>query len=659
MALYFFSIFKCKFFIFFVNYKNSLKKINYKILLKEKLLHIRNFYQLKNTLITALCLLKTFAYAFEYDQAVNFSTETDKNSYLAGEPLLLHFDIEVNNNFYIYSTKLENSLRPTEVEFHDSTFFDYYGNFDEPDPKMKFDKNLDMDVGILDKKFRISKNLVLSTSIEPGNYKTTGTLVYMACDESMCIPMWDDFQLNINIIKGEFVKKEINTNNESIIDSAISEGFYSFILLAISMGFLALLTPCVFPMIPITVSFFTKMGESKGSKPINSAFIYAIGIITIFTTLGLILAITLGASGANQIASNPWINIFIGFLFVYFALSLFGQYEIEMPAILRQFSMKQEKRGGNIGILFMAFTFTLTSFTCTVQFVGLLLVTASQGDYFWPILGMICFSTAFALPFFFLALFPQYLSKLPQSGGWLNSVKVIMGFLELAAAFKFFSNTDLVWQVGIFTRPVVLAIWTIIAFLMGIYLLGKIQLPHDSKSDTIGVPKLIISILFLSFSLYLSTGLFGQPIHGLIDSYLPPETSYSNNEINSKDKKLSHSDLVWYEDYDEGIAVSEKTKKPIFLDFTGYTCTNCRWMETNVFVDPRVINLFEKFILIRLYTDSGPKAREYQQLEVERFGTAALPYYVVLSSNNQEIARFPGMDTDVEKFINFLKKGIS
>jgi len=524
---------------------------------------------------------------------------------------------------------------------------------------MKFDKNLDMDVGILDKKFRISKNLVLSTSIEPGNYKTTGTLVYMACDESMCIPMWDDFQLNINIIEGEFVKKEINTNNESIIDSAISEGFYSFILLAISMGFLALLTPCVFPMIPITVSFFTKMGESEGSKPINSAFIYAIGIITIFTTLGLILAITLGASGANQIASNPWINIFIGFLFVYFALSLFGQYEIEMPAILRQFSMKQEKRGGNIGILFMAFTFTLTSFTCTVQFVGLLLVTASQGDYFWPILGMICFSTAFALPFFFLALFPQYLSKLPQSGGWLNSVKVIMGFLELAAAFKFFSNTDLVWQVGIFTRPVVLAIWTIIAFLMGIYLLGKIQLPHDSKSDTIGVPKLIISILFLSFSLYLSTGLFGQPIHGLIDSYLPPETSYSNNEINSKDKKLSHSDLIWYEDYDEGIAVSKKTKKPIFLDFTGYTCTNCRWMETNVFVDPRVINLFEKFILIRLYTDSGPKAREYQQLEVERFGTAALPYYVVLSSNNQEIARFPGMDTDVEKFINFLKKGIS
>ena len=223
-----------------------------------------------------------------------------------------------------------------------------------------------------------------------------------------------------------------------------------------------------------------------------------------------------------------------------------------------------------------------------VQFVGLLLVTASQGDYFWPILGMICFSTAFALPFFFLALFPQYLSKLPQSGGWLNSVKVIMGFLELAAAFKFFSNTDLVWQVGIFTRPVVLAIWTVIAFLMGIYLLGKIQLPHDSKSDTIGVPKLMISILFLSFSLYLSTGLFGQPIHGLIDSYLPPETNYSNNEINSKDKKLSHSDLVWYEDYDEGIAVSEKTKKPIFLDFTGYTCTNCRWMETNVFVDPRV-----------------------------------------------------------------------
>ena len=624
-------------------------------------------YLIKNILLASLSIFISIGFSIEFDEAVNFTTELDKISYKAGEPLIIHFDVKVADNFHIYSTNPDNSLRPTEVEFYDSTYFNFYGVFKEPEPIIKYDKNFDMDVGILKKKFRISKNLGISKSLKPGKYTIESTLVYLACDPTLCIPMWDDFEFNLIIEEGEYISNSEIITSDSMIDEAISEGLGSFIILAISMGFLALLTPCVFPMIPITVSFFTKMGESKGTSPLRSATVYTIGIITIFTTLGLILAATLGATGANQIASNPWVNIFIGGLFVYFAFSLFGQYEIEMPAALRQFSMKQEKRGGLTGILFMAFTFTLTSFTCTVQFVGLLLVTASQGDYFWPILGMICFASAFALPFFFLALFPQYLSKLPQSGGWLNSVKVIMGFLELGAAFKFFSNTDLVWQIGLFTRPMVLASWTVIAILMGVYLLGKIQLPHDSKIDMIGVPRLMMSMICLSFGLYLSTGLFGQPIHGLIDSYLPPEISYSkttsfsngtHSKLDSK-KAPSHHDLTWYEDYNEGINASQESNKPIFIDFTGYTCTNCRWMETNVFEDPQVIEFFKKFTLIRLYTDGGPRAREYQQMEVERFGTAALPYYVILTPDDKEVARFPGMDPDVNKFINFLKKGIS
>ena len=629
---------------------------------------MKDMYSIKNIFYICISFLSSIGYSVDFDDAVNFKASLDKERYLAGEPLILHFDVKVADNFHIYSANPENSLRPTEVEFYDSTYFDTFGKFSEPDPIIKYDKNFEMDVGIHKKAFRLSKSLTVSKDLKPGNYKIKSTLVYLACDPTMCIPVWDDFELELVIKEGKYVpiatKKDAS---DSIVDEAISEGLGSFILLAISMGFLALLTPCVFPMIPITVSFFTKMGENEGSSPLKSATIYTLGIITIFTTLGLILAVTLGATGANQIASNPWVNIFIGSLFVYFAFSLFGQYEIEMPSALRQFSMKQEQRGGMLGVLFMAFTFTLTSFTCTVQFVGLLLVTASQGDYFWPILGMICFATAFALPFFFLALFPQYLSKLPQSGGWLNSVKVIMGFLELGAAFKFFSNTDLVWQIGIFTRPMVLASWTIIAVLMGIYLLGKIQLPHDTKMDIIGVPRLMISIACLSFGLYLSTGLFGQPIHGLIDSYLPPVISYASSSSNGNNfshdvnssKKMSHHDLVWYEDYDEGVAASQETNKPIFIDFTGYTCTNCRWMETNVFEDPQVIEFFKKFTLIRLYTDGGPNARKYQQMEVERFGTAALPYYVILTPDDQEVARFPGMDPDVNKFVNFLKKGVS
>jgi thiol:disulfide interchange protein DsbD len=302
----------------------------------------------------------------------------------------------------------------------------------------------------------------------------------------------------------------------------------------------------------------------------------------------------------------------------------------------------------------MALTFTLTSFTCTVQFVGLLLVAASQGEYFWPVIGMITFSTAFASPFFFLALFPQYLAKLPKSGGWLNSVKVIMGFLELGAAMKFLSNSDLVWQWGIFTKQVVLAVWIIISIMMGLYLLGKIKLPHDSDLNFISVPRLVLSIIFISFGLYLTGGLFGRPIHGLIDSYLPPVIGVAhNNQEGSIEEKFT-----WINDFQEGLDKSKKSNKPIFIDFTGYTCTNCRWMETNVFVDSDVQSLFNEFVLVQLFTDGGPNYRENQKMEIDRFGTAALPFYVVLNSANEELARFHGMDPDVNKFIVFLENAL-
>ena len=293
-----------------------------------------------------LSLLFCFGFTQNFDDAVKFDISFDKASYKAGEPLNIHFDIKIIENFHIYSSDPEKSLRPTEVEFYDSTYFDYYGEFIEPAPIIKYDKNFQMDVGIQKNKFRLSKNLIVSKNLIPGEYNIEGSFVYLACDPTMCIPNWDDFNFKLTIDEGVYENSVTNTAEPtSMVDEAISEGLGSFILLAISMGFLALLTPCVFPMIPITVSFFTKMGESEGSSPLKSASVYTFGIISIFTALGLLLAVTLGASGASQIASNPWVNIFIGGLFVYFAFSLFGQYEIEMPSVLRQFSMKQEQRG--------------------------------------------------------------------------------------------------------------------------------------------------------------------------------------------------------------------------------------------------------------------------------------------------------------------------
>jgi thiol:disulfide interchange protein DsbD len=312
-----------------------------------------------------------------------------------------------------------------------------------------------------------------------------------------------------------------------------------------------------------------------------------------------------------------------------------------------------------MGTLFMAVTFTLTSFTCTVQFMGLLLVAASQGQWFWPAVGMLVFSGAFALPFFFLALFPQYLAKMPKSGSWLNSVKVVMGFLELAAAFKFLSNMDLVWGWGFFTYKMVLASWAIIMLFTGIYLLGKIHLPHDSKVDTLSVPRMILSFMFITFALYLGTGLFGQNIHGLINSYLPPplESSIAAGSNESGYAKV-HA-LGWHKELEDGLAEARTTGKPVFVDFTGYTCTNCRWMETNIFPKKEVLDRFGEMILVQLYTDGGPNYREHQQYEIDRFGTAALPFYVILSPDDNELARFPGMSRNIGDFLDFLDEGLA
>ena len=510
--------------------------------------------------------------------------------------------------------------------------------------------------------------ILLKKDISPGDYNLEVVVLFQVCNESLCYPPKEEFiTVPITIDSGEpreerseivLVTDVFDKSGNINLEAAIDQGFFSFVLLAISMGFLALLTPCVFPMIPITVSFFTQQGESRQGKPLKNAIIYTLGIIATFSILGFILALTLGASGANQLASNPWVNLFIASLFIYFALSLFGMYEIDIPDKLKQLSLRQESRDGIIGTIFMAVTFTLTSFTCTVQFIGLLLVAASQGQWFWPMIGMIVFSAAFASPFFFLALFPQYLAKMPKSGGWLNSVKVVMGFLELAAAFKFLSNTDLVWGWGFFSHNAVLAIWAVLMLLVGFYILGKIQLPHDSPLVSVSVPRLMLSAAFLTFGLYLTSGLFGQRIHGIIYAYLPPVLESDTGAVSTNGNSMAE-EFKWYRDLDSGLIEAKETGKPVFIDFTGYTCTNCRWMEANIFTKREVKDRFNEMILVQLYTDGGPNHRANQEYEIERFGTAALPFYVILSPYDEIIVTFPGMTRDLNNFLDFLDEGLA
>ena len=565
-----------------------------------------------------------------------------------GEVVVLEVQANIEDEWHIYAIyDVPEGPKPTVIRIESDQIVKI-GRVIEPDPIVTYDEGFDNITKYHEGNPIFRVPIIIDKNLSNGVYSFDATVEYQVCTGNLCYPPNEysdniSFTLQSGTIREDFKTDKFDFSKDSILgitDNKIG----SFLLLALSMGFLALLTPCVFPMIPITISFFLKRGEDKNTSPIKGALVYMFGIVMTFTLLGMLLAIFLGASGATQLASNPYVNLFIAFLFIYFAFSLFGFYEIELPQSLKRFSLQRENSEGYAGILFMALTFTLTSFTCTVAFMGLILVAASQGQWFWPIIGMLIFSLAFASPFFFLALFPHYLTKMPQSGGWLNSVKVTMGFLEIAAAFKFISNTDLVWQWDIFTYEVVLTCWAIIMALCAVYILGYIRFKNDSKV-AFSYQRSVLSILFLSLSFYLLSGNFGYNINGTIESYLPPKKVKSN--------------LNWIHSLDDAFIIANEENKKIFIDFTGVTCTNCRWMETNVFAEQSVEDIMSQFILVSLYTDAGDNYLEKRDYQISRFKTAALPYYVILDKNDLVIDEFPGMTRDIEQFKAFLENGLN
>ena len=565
-----------------------------------------------------------------------------------GEVAIIDVNAELDFTWRIYAV-YDVPEGPSSTKFIiESDIVNKSGRVIEPEPIEKFDEGFGNITKYHEGTPQFSIPLELKDNLPNGTYNVDVIIDYQVCNNSLCYPpnqitKTATFDIKSGPIRSDFVFENFDFDKDSILAIA-DNNISSFLVLAMSMGFLALLTPCVFPMIPITISFFMHRSENTNSSPVKSATVYMLGIVLTFTFLGMMLAILLGASGANQLAANPIVNMFIAFLFIYFAMSLFGFYEIEIPESLRRLSLQKENSEGYVGILFMALTFTLTSFTCTVQFMGLILVAASQGEWFWPIIGMLIFSLAFASPFFFLALFPHYLTKLPQSGGWLNSVKVVMGFLELAAAFKFISNTDLVWNWNIFTYEVVLYLWALIMLLTGLYIFGLIKFKNDSPV-TFSIQRSLFALSFILFGTYLAAGNHGYDINGNIKSYLPPKKYQSN--------------LVWNNNLDDAFIIAKEQNKNIFIDFTGVTCTNCRWMETNIFSINSVEELMSEYVLVSLYTDAGEGYLEKREYQINRFETAALPYYVILDNNDKVLSEFPGLTRNVEEFKDFLKTGLN
>jgi len=561
----------------------------------------------------------------------------------------------IEDGWYMYSTqKVEDGPFPTTLSVPDGQPLEIAGPPKEPGLKTKFDKGFEKEVQIWEQTATLEVPIRL-TKNDPGPVRLA--VQYQVCNDEGCLPP--------KTKEVEFLAEGPATASASTADNATplppdparAGGLLAFLGIALGAGFVSLLTPCVFPMIPITVSIFSKKKASEGWRSgIGQALAFCFGIISTFTLIGVLSAVLFSASGLQNFANNPWLNLAMGTLFVLLALSLFGVYELTLPSGLAN-RINAHGKGGLLGPILMGLVFSITSFTCTMPFVGTLLVSAAQGDLLYPIIGMLGFSTAFALPFFGLALFPQALSKLPRSGGWLATVKAFMGFIELAAAVKFFSSVDLGWQWGWMTKPVFLGLWAVIMAGAGAYLFGWFRIPTVEESGRPGILRLAFGAGSWAIAFWCLSAMNGTSM-GKLESFLPPDP-YPFRE-GSAQAALAKKDDTWLDDLDAALARAKELDKPVFVDFTGVFCTNCRDMEKNVFPQAPVQAEFEKMVLAKLYTDrvDNPKDQKYQALKEQWTGSVANPMYVILRPDGSRAAFLP-YEPDVNRFAAFLRDGLA
>jgi len=528
--------------------------------------------------------------------------------------------------------------------------------------------------------FKIDEALPVVTEAKLDETKTAGLAV-------------DTIKKETAAAEDQTVKAD-NEAKEDIPAPAPARSLWSIFFIAFLSGFAALLTPCVFPMIPMTVSFFTKQSKSR-AKGIRNAIIYGLSIIAIYVILGLIVTKIFGADALNALSTDVWFNLIFFVILIIFATSFLGAFEIMLPNSWANKADQQADKGGLIGILFMALALAIVSFSCTGPIVGTLLVEAASNGGIAPVVGMLGFSSALALPFMLFAMFPGWLNSLPKSGGWLNTVKVVLGFLELALAFKFLSNADLVLQLHFLEREVFIAIWIAIFGALTLYLFGKITLPHDSPTHHISVGRLYLGLLTLVFTMYLIPGLWGAPLK-LISAF-PPPPQYSespfgvggsgNGAVSSESIKglpegaeLGPHGIMVFHDYEDGLAYAKEIKKPIMLDFTGYACVNCRKMENNVWSEPTILPILKNdVVLISLYVDdkrelpkeeqfvtkSGDKiitvGDKWTDFMISKYKTNTQPLYVItdLEGNNLNASKPTISYVSADEYLHWLKEGIS
>ncbi len=639
------------------------------------------------------------------------------------------FSATIASGYQLYATEIpENGPLPTEFFFPDSKAFKKVGKIKEvPAPTIKYDEVFELNIGI----HKGTAGFVQPIEIlSDKDFTIAGTIDYMVCEGDRCEPYSDvDFSFAVKGVSqaaaanstateqpaenSEVTDAEVaETSVEPAVDAATvetpdttepteeaaSENIWWFILLALGAGLAAVLTPCVFPMIPMTVSFFMS-GGTKRSEGILKGLIFGFSVALIYCLLGVIVALTKSADFANVLSTHWIANLIFFALFVIFACSFFGLFEITLPTGLSNKLDAKADKGGLVASFFMAAVLTLVSFSCTGPFVATLLVEAAMGtSVLKPILGMFAFGFALGLPFMVLSMSPALMKKMPKSGGWLNSVKVVFAFILIAFAMKFLLAIDTAYGLNLFTREVYLGIWIVIFTLMGFYLLGKIKFSHDSDVQHVGVFRLFLVIATFSFVVYMIPGLFGAPLK-MLSSLTPPMSAQqfdlSKATVQAggnsgtahvstlcgtpklSDKLHLPHGLQGYFDYEEGLACAKQQGKPVFLDFKGHTCSNCKKMEADVWSDPEVLDLLNEYLIIALYTDEKTELPENEWVtsnvdgkvkktvgkrnldyEIDRFKTNQLPYYVVLDSDGNPLTDKGVGYVSKDEFVAFLKKGL-
>ena len=615
------------------------------------------------------------------------------------ENATLIFTAKIDKGWHLYSQKSSGNdgPMPTVFTFERSNKYELIGKTQEGRAHEVFDKVFEMKVHYFEGETSFSQKIKIKSSEA---FFIKGTVDAQACDDEKCTYDSKEFQFKIegkdgtsNIISDSDTVQLAQIDTASAHTLVSDENFsddcgslegdnytglsaWSIFIQGLIGGLLALLTPCVFSMIPLTVSFFIKQSKTRAAG-IKNASVYSISIIIIYVAIGFIITKIFGADTLNKMASDVWFNLLFFAIFIIFAVSFFGAFEITLPSSWTNKADKAADRGGMIGIFFMAFTLSLVSFSCTGPIIGTLLVQAAVGgSNIGPLLGMAGFAIALAIPFALFAAFPAWLNSLPKSGGWLNAVKVSLGFLELALALKFLSNVDLAYHWGILKREIFIALWIIIFGLWGFYLLGKIKLSHDSEMKFISISRLMFAIIVFTFTIYLIPGLWGAPLK-LISGFPPPDFYKEWNTDNGGGGHCPHN-LSCFHDYGEGMAYARNQGKPVIIDFTGWSCVNCRKMEDNVWSDPEILErLRDKYVLISLYVDDKTTLPEKEQTiskttgnKIKNLGnkwsdfqtavykTNSQPYYVLLDNNGKKLVQPRGYTPDIETYKHFLDEGL-